>query len=165
MSRGPGAIERRVADLLAATCDRALSIDAITDHAFELGGRAPPRAQRLSATRAAHQVLRRARGPAAWEERYAWRATTIKKRLWFHPPDVPVQVWAVTIERRGVHWFDAEVVRITKRNVMVRYYGELARLDRTQLWHWWAFWRGVRFVSAKRPRYCPTAGPLVTSKA
>ena len=76
-----------------------------------------------------------------------------------------MQVWAVTIERRGVHWFDAEVVRITKRNVMVRYYGELARLDRTQLWHWWAFWRGVRFVSAKRPRYCPTAGPLVTSKA
>jgi hypothetical protein len=51
-----------------------------------------------------------------------WRATTLGKgrsaKLWFHAPDVPVQVWAVTIDRSGVHWFDAEVVYVTKRNVM-----------------------------------------------
>jgi hypothetical protein len=59
MSRGPGSVERRIADLLAATRDRALSIDEITDHAFALAGATPTRAQRLSATRAAH----RGRGP------------------------------------------------------------------------------------------------------
>src|SRR5258705_11360955 len=57
MSRGPGAVERRIADLFAATRDRALSIDVITRHAFETSR--PTRAQRLSATRAAHRLLRR----------------------------------------------------------------------------------------------------------
>src|SRR3954451_22941079 len=61
MSKGPGAVERRIADLFAATRDRALSVSDITDHAFELGGRLPTRVQRLSATRAAHRLLRRAR--------------------------------------------------------------------------------------------------------
>jgi hypothetical protein len=75
--------------------------------------------------------------------------TTIKKRLYFHPPDVPVQVWAVSITPQGVIWAEAEVVRVTERNVMVRYAGESARLDRKSLWHWWAFWRGVRFVSSR----------------
>jgi hypothetical protein len=59
MSRGPGKIETRIADLFAATRDHALSIDAITDHAFALAGKTPTRAQRLSATRAAHRMLRR----------------------------------------------------------------------------------------------------------
>jgi hypothetical protein len=45
MSRGPGSIEKRIADLLALTRDRALSIDAITDYAFGLGGAKPTRAQ------------------------------------------------------------------------------------------------------------------------
>jgi hypothetical protein len=40
VSKGAGIIERRIADLLAATRDRALSIDDITDHAFELAGAA-----------------------------------------------------------------------------------------------------------------------------
>ena len=81
-----------------------------------------------------------------------WCATTIKKRLWLHPPDVPKQVWAVRIDRSGVHWFDAEITKITKRNVMVRYRGEIARLDRQNLWHWWAFYRRVRFVSSRTGR-------------
>jgi hypothetical protein len=61
MSKGAGTIERRIADLLAATRDRALSIDDIADHAFDLVGVAPTRSQRLSATWAAHRVLKRTR--------------------------------------------------------------------------------------------------------
>jgi hypothetical protein len=61
MSRGPGSIERRIADLLAATRDQALSIDDIASHAFATGKKPPTRVQRLSATRAAHRVLRRTR--------------------------------------------------------------------------------------------------------
>ena len=213
-----------IADLFAATRDRALDIEAITRHVFELSTKQQPtRTQRLSATRAAHRVLRRVReahersrvrreqayerttaalgreqrmattyddadqeywdrltADPAWGEaerlyEFAnrvglwmrllragpgrlrgetdyWCTTTIRKRLWFHPPDVPVQVWAVTIDRSGVHWFDAEVTKITKLNVMVRYRGELARLDRGHLWRWWAFWRRVRFVSSRTGR-------------
>src|SRR5690242_11598398 len=61
MSRGPGRIEQRIGELFAATKDRTLSIGELARHAFELGdGIAPDRKQRLSATRAAHRVLRRA---------------------------------------------------------------------------------------------------------
>src|SRR4051812_26862956 len=59
MSKGPGRIERRVADFLAASHDRVLTIDAIADNAYELGGRRASRAQRLAATRALHGVLAR----------------------------------------------------------------------------------------------------------
>lgn len=222
MSRGPGQIEQRIGDLFAASRDRALSVSDITDHAFTLGGKPATRAQRLSATRAAHRVLRRAReadakdhkltrvahnntkaalgrAPDYGEDGYDeyqdrlkadplwpeceklrafvrhigawhrllraeqrgrmrietdfWCTTALPNRqLYFHPPDVPVRVWAVTIDRSGVHWFDAEVTRVTARNVMVRYAGEAARLDRRQLWYWWAFWRGVRFVSSRTGR-------------
>src|SRR5713101_837797 len=61
MSKGAGIVERRIADLLAATRDRALSIDDIVDNAYALNGAKPTRAQRLSATRAAHRVLKRTR--------------------------------------------------------------------------------------------------------
>jgi hypothetical protein len=44
----------------------------------------------------------------------------------------------------GVHWFDTEITKITDGNVMVRYAGEIALLDRRRLWYWWAFWRGCR---------------------
>jgi hypothetical protein len=88
-----------------------------------------------------------------WINTDYWGATTIGKgrgaKLWFHAPDVPVQVWAVEIDRSGVHWFEAEVVRVTERNVIVRYAGDVARLDRRQLWRHWAWWRGVRFVSSR----------------
>jgi hypothetical protein len=220
MSRGPGVIEKRVADLFAATRDRALGIDEIAAHAFGLNGARPSRAQRLSATRAAHRVVRRVRDMRAradelvgegheaskaalgrqqykdkidqeyeaqlnadpffargielhdaarrigvWtrfmrDERPGWIkseddfwcATTVNGRLWFHPPDAPVRVWAVSIQRAGVIWAEAEVTKITPRNVMVRYADDLARLDREALWNWWAFWRGVRFVSSRTGR-------------
>jgi hypothetical protein len=221
VSRGPGAIEKRIADLLALTRDRALSIEEITDHAFALRRARPTRAQRLSATRATHRLLRRVReaderdgklrGQArakveaelgrpqptdvydkefhakleaepAWlaaeelhkfcwhigvwlrivrvegkpgrlrGERDHWCATTVKGRLLFHPPDAPVQVWAVSLGPGGITWVEAEVTKITERNVMVRYGGEAARLDRERLWRWWALWRGVMFVSSRTGR-------------
>jgi hypothetical protein len=179
MSRGPGSIEGRIADLFAATRDHALDIETVTRHAFELRPEQPPtRVQRLSATRAAHRVLRRVRdaharawqlideaervGTWAWSLRGGvgslgaetdfWQVITLKGRLYFHPPDVPMQVWAVTIDRDGVHWFPAEVIRVTARNVAVRYRGEVARLDRQKLWRLWAWWRGVRFVSSRTGR-------------
>jgi hypothetical protein len=59
MSRGPGQIEQRIGELFAATRDRALSVSDICDHAFGLNGAPATRAQRLSATRAAHRILGR----------------------------------------------------------------------------------------------------------
>jgi hypothetical protein len=59
---------------------------------------------------------------------------------------------AVKIDRSGVHWFDAEVLKVTACNVMARYAGEIARLDRDKLWRWWAWWRGVMFVSSRTGR-------------
>jgi hypothetical protein len=64
MSKGPGTIESRIADLFAATRDRALSVAEIAGHAFDMGGGTPTRAQRLSATRAAHRLLKRIREAA-----------------------------------------------------------------------------------------------------
>lgn len=217
MSKGAGIVECRIADLLAATRDRALSIEDITDHAFDLRGAKPTRAQRLSATRAAHRLLKRTRethdrarklidqahqrtkaviGPdtdskpyqahleadrdfiegrrlfdqanrvgrfirtVAVENKPGWRkveadfwcAETVKQRLYLRPPDVPVRVWAVSLGRGGITWVEAEVLRVTERNVMVRYAGEIARLDRERLWRWWALWRGVMFVSSRTGR-------------
>jgi hypothetical protein len=221
LSKGAGTIEQRIADLFAATRNRALSIGDVADNAYRLNGATPTRAQRLSATRAAHRLLKRVRqthdrarslvqkahantkaalgreegrgefdreydkqfhqdpawiearklfdfcrrighwsrhlrveGKPGWRrvEDDFWLATTVKGRLYFHPPDVPVQVWAVSITRQGVIWADAEVVRVTARNVMVRYAGEIARLDRRRLWHWSANWRGVTFVSSRTGR-------------
>ncbi|WP_370168190.1 DnaJ domain-containing protein [Sinorhizobium fredii] len=222
MSKGPGKIEQRIADLFAATRDRALSVDDIVDNAYDLKGAKPTREQRLSATRAAHRLLRRigekykqaeklrdrahANTEAAlgrkryhgqsydkeyWDcfdhdpmqvkahqlfdychrigdwgysepvpdkpgylrwKTHFWETTTVRKRLFFHPPDVPLQVWAVSIDRSGISWFEAEIIRITERNVVVRYRGETARLDRRKLWHAWAWWRGVCFVSSQSGR-------------
>jgi hypothetical protein len=74
MSHGPGIIERRVAELFAATTGsnlpfskqveiipRLLSVADIADYAFDLKGRPAMRAQRLSATRAAHRLIARAK--------------------------------------------------------------------------------------------------------
>jgi hypothetical protein len=243
VSRGAGAVEARIAELLAATRDRALTVADLADNAYGLNGRPATREQRLSATRAAHRVIRRMKeadkraskfyavarleaddaagerppapelpkratydawagvlegyaaarkaAVAPWEaafkaskshqraealdayvkqfgswtrviplgkdrvrlEREYWRATTDKRgTLYFHPPDVPVQVWAVKIDRSGVHWFDAEVTKVTASKVMARYAGEIARLDRDKLWRWWAWWRGVMFVSSRTGR-------------
>ena len=51
-----------------------------------------------------------------------------------------------------MHWFDAEVLKVTARNVVARYAVEIARLDRDKLWCWWAWWRGVMFVSSRTGR-------------
>lgn len=225
MSKGPGAIERRIADLFVKTRDRALSVEDIAKHAFKLKRRIPSRVHRLSATRAAHRLLRRiheaqekvevafraamaeteqtlGRPPGnrdcLWQigerligadKRFAeameaapswpayvaaypvmrrvedlasrrdgertlrmgpWRETpTADRRLWFHPRNYPARVWAVSIQPAGVIWADAEIVNITERNVMVRYADELVRLDRDKLARWWAWWRGVMFVSSR----------------
>lgn len=53
MSKGPGEVERRIAELFAAPRDRGLSVAEIADHAFARDERLATRAQRLSATRAA----------------------------------------------------------------------------------------------------------------
>jgi hypothetical protein len=194
MSHGPGAIERRIGDLFAASHDRALDIDEIIARVFDLPRAPSRRTPKLSAIRPAHRLIRRLsetderrralykKGQAAkaaklelerigerfrhyrkpgdrkhiYAERETWRATLIGKgrgaRLMFHLPDVPVEAFAVKIDRNGVHWFPAEVVRVTDRNVMVRYGDGIARLDRETLWHWWAFWRGVMFVSSRSGR-------------
>lgn len=192
MSKGAGKIERRIADLFAATRDKALSVDEITDSAYQLHGAKPTREQRLAATRAAHRLLRRVRETIAlsrklmasddWErgrqlyesagrvghwvriveiegrrgayrgEDDFWQAATVNRRLFFHPPDVPVIVWAVKIQADGVHWFETDVIRVTEKNVVVAYAGEKARLDRIRLFYWWAFWRGVMFVSSQTGR-------------
>ena len=135
----------------------------------------PTRAQRLAATRTAHRLVRRVRetwakaqaleaeasriglwwrsGSSRWRtDAEGWCTTTVKGRLFFHPPDVPVRVWAVSIQPAGVIWAEATVTKITEQNVMVRYAGETARLNRHDLWRWWAFWRGVQFVSSRTGR-------------
>jgi hypothetical protein len=237
MSKGAGAIERKIAELFAATRDRGLTVAELATHAFELSGRPATRAQRLSATRAGHRVLRRMKETRerarlainaahreakasvgdrptppeyprtvagmrdydasraayeaaseaynaaleatesyhrgmklyAWVEQFGswsrtlpagpgrnrfeeeyWRATIDKRgTLYFHPPDAPVRVWAVSIERAGAIWVEAKVEKITDRNVVIRYAGEIARLDREKLWRSWAWWRGVCFVSSR----------------
>jgi hypothetical protein len=82
-----------------------------------------------------------------------WRATADESgTLYFHPPDFPIRVWAVSIQPVGVIWAEAEIVRISENHVIVRYAGETARLGREKLWRSWALWRGVTFVSSRSGR-------------
>jgi hypothetical protein len=81
-----------------------------------------------------------------------WCTARIKGRLFFYPPDVPLQVWAVSIQPAGVIWGEAEVRKITEGFVTVRYAGVTPRLHRESLHHWWAWWRGVSFVSSRTGR-------------
>jgi hypothetical protein len=74
MSRGPGSVEARIAELLAATRDRALTVDDLADNAYGLNGRTATREQRLSATRAAHRLLRRVREADARAEKLIAKA-------------------------------------------------------------------------------------------
>jgi len=62
MSRGPGQIERAIIELFVAVGQqRALSVGDLCEHAFALAGAPASRAQRISATRAAHRILQRIR--------------------------------------------------------------------------------------------------------
>jgi hypothetical protein len=45
MSKGPGTIERRIADLFAATRDRALDVSEIARHAFGAKSSRPGRSE------------------------------------------------------------------------------------------------------------------------
>src|SRR4051794_6887778 len=67
MSQGPGRLEAAIAELFSVNKDPALSVGDICDHAFTLGGRPASRAQRLSATGAAHQLRRAAAASSAVE--------------------------------------------------------------------------------------------------
>jgi len=225
MSKGSGRVERRIGELFAGTQDRALSITDIAAYAFELAdGIAPNRKQRLSATRAAHRLFRRAaevndafdsafsqvlaettaklgrppggRGRAmdyivsaggryvgvdaafrdamqtapsapawhsarnAWQRergrseglfrRGGWRATETKeRRLWFHPADYPVRLWAVAIRPEGVMWAEAEITGIDNTYVRGRYGHDAIRLDRERLARSWTLWRNVYFTSSR----------------
>jgi hypothetical protein len=229
MSRGFGLLERRIIELLAGPPDdgrtidefiaargRVLSVGDICDAAFNLKGKPASRAQRLSATRAAHRLLAHAGTAAqnqlatirrviseteaalgrppdrreilwsagdsfigvdrkfaeamrtapswpAWQRSWEparrldrirdWRETqTADRRLWFHSKYRPVRIWAVSVQPAGVIWADTELVRVTERNVIVRYAGDIARLDRYHLARSWVFWRGVMFVSSRTGR-------------
>jgi hypothetical protein len=235
MSKGPGQIERRIGELLAATKDRALSVGDIAAHAYELPtGIVPNRKQRLSATRAAHRLLhraaevsnnvksafdqavaettaklgrpphRRSRADSFWyfigahyrvcldrafaeameaapagaaytraldalereaarfdgvllhglkQKNPGWRTTeTRDRRLWFHPADYPVRIWAVDIQREGVVWADAEITGLDNAYARIRYRGQPARLHREQLARSWTLYRNVYFTSSRSGR-------------
>jgi hypothetical protein len=86
-------------------------------------------------------------------EREFWRATADESgTLYFHPPDVPIRIWAVSIQPAGVIWAEAEIVRLSEEHVSVRYAGETARLGRERLWRSWALWRGVMFIASRSGR-------------
>jgi hypothetical protein len=79
-----------------------------------------------------------------------WRATEgVDHRLYFHPHNWPVRVWALQITPAGVVWAEAEIIRVTSTHVMVRYADETARLHRMNLCLGWAPWRGVFFTSRR----------------
>jgi hypothetical protein len=111
MSKGAGIVERRIADLLAATRDRALSIDEITDHAFELRGAKPTRAQRLSATRAAHRVLKRTRDTYDRGRKLINQAHTRTKAA---------LVDACRVEARGLLRSHEHIVRALATELLIR---------------------------------------------
>ena len=98
-------------------------------------------------------------GDAAGRDRFdgclvsngGWRATETKdRRLWFHPADFPVRVWAVAINPEGVAWAEAEtILGIDNTYVHVRYSGEPARLSREKLARSWTLYRNVFFTSSR----------------
>jgi hypothetical protein len=57
------------------------------------------------------RIVRAGRGRLRGERDF-WCTATIKGRLFFNPPDAPLQVWAVSIQPAGVIWAEAEVRKI-----------------------------------------------------
>ena len=70
----------------------------------------------------------------------------------FHYWTRPVRVWAVTVARSGVEWFEATIEEITRHRVSVRYQGVRCPLNRGTLKWNGAWWRGVCFVSRQDGR-------------
>ena len=161
MSKGPGQIERRIADLFAATRDRALSVDAVADNAYELGGRKASREQRLSATRAAHRLLRRIRQMDAkadglreqahrktraalglsGESVLGWRGETYRDKLWADPAWLKAEKIETEINRVGI-WSRLERDQQTDGGWPVTWEppSEASRLE----------WRGIVTLGALR---------------
>ena len=89
-------------------------------------------------------------------EREFWRATAEENgTLYFHPPDVPIRIWAVSIQPARVIWAESEIGRISEMSVAVRYAGETARLDREKLWR-----SCPAHVLRPGPRTSPHRGPV-----
>jgi hypothetical protein len=86
MSRGLGQVERRIVELFATTCERSLSVADLANAAYQLNGQRPTREQRLSVTRAAHNILRQqGNGDRDLAKiRVRWRASKARRRLFFH---------------------------------------------------------------------------------
>jgi hypothetical protein len=81
---------------------------------------------------------------------HGWRTTETKdRRLWFHPADYPVRVWAVAIRPEGAVWADTEITDVDNTYVRVRYRGEPGRLDREKLARSWTLYRNVFFTSSR----------------
>ena len=76
-----------------------------------------------------------------------WHEGKRARQVVFHHYSCPLEVWAVRVQRAGFAWAPAEIVRITERNVMVRYAGEIARLDRFRLSTSWERLDEERFRS------------------
>ena len=76
-----------------------------------------------------------------------WHEGKRARQVVFHHYCTPLEVWAVRVQPAGVAWAPAEIVRITERNVMVRYAGEIARLDRFRLSTSWERLDEERFRS------------------
>jgi hypothetical protein len=115
MSRGPGQIEQRIGELFATTRDRALSITDITAHVFALEGAPATRAQRLSATRAAHRLLRRAEEVSRKTIPAFERALEETRRILGRGPDLrKPDNWVVFLIGRGHVRVDEEYARVMK---------------------------------------------------
>jgi hypothetical protein len=123
-----------------SSLDGALFARGMLDKAFvEAVKRAPSEVARRKAWLAVERERTRFGGAS-----FKWRTTeTVDRRLWFHPADYPVRVWAVAIQPDGVVWADTEIVRITGEWVSVRYQGEPARLSRRKLARHWTLHRNV----------------------
>jgi hypothetical protein len=161
MSRGPGTVERKVAELFRASgwyrgTDRSFTVPELCLAVF--GTDATTRAQRVSVVRAARtamrreQDIRRSAAPGIlFSDNHLsnWRATTMPDgTLVFHNITRPARVWAVAITRDGLIWSEAEIVKITATRISVVYKGVRAPLHRP-IGVFGSWWRGVRFVGER----------------
>jgi DnaJ homolog subfamily C member 19 len=165
MSHGPGKIERKIAELFAASgpyimdvvdaegefppgADRAFTVDELVAEVF--GARKLTLAQRGSVLRAAHRVIARAKAKSKYGPLSEWRASPApgsSRRIVFHHVSRPVRVWAVAIRPAGLVWADATIRSISADRVNVTYAGDKASLNRGALAFEGAWWRGVMFLS------------------
>jgi hypothetical protein len=142
MSRGPGRLERAITELFNATEDKALSIGEICDVAFQLGGLTASRAQRLSATRAAHRLLDRCHEQAQAEAQAFSQAHAAATQILGRGPK----------RRRDVCFFVGSSIRAVDE--------EFAKvMTATAPWRaWLAAWQAYRPFNnfGRYPKWCTT---------